>query len=73
MYGSLIHDVVIPNRFALVNRCRRLYWNYLWNHPVHASLSVRALEDASDALLWFYVCRSLFHFRITFDSSSTDG
>ncbi|KJA30061.1 hypothetical protein HYPSUDRAFT_73531, partial [Hypholoma sublateritium FD-334 SS-4] len=37
-----------------LNRCRRLYWNYLWNHPVHVPMPARALEDVSDALTWFY-------------------
>jgi hypothetical protein len=41
---------------STVNRCRRLYWNYLWNHPVHSPTPARALSDASDALTWFYVC-----------------
>lgn len=45
-----------------VNRYRRLYWNYLWNHPVHAPTPSRALGDASDALTWFYVC--MFYFVI---------
>src|SRR6266545_7710657 len=66
-FGS--SSVVAPNRLALVNRCRRLYWNYLWNHPVHASLSARALEAASDALLWFYV-RPSSESLIISDSSS---
>ncbi|PPQ65223.1 hypothetical protein CVT26_000200 [Gymnopilus dilepis] len=40
-----------PNR---LNRCRRLYWNYLWKHPSHVPTPPRAIEDASDALTWFY-------------------
>lgn len=43
----------------LVNRYRRLYWNYLWNHPAHVSLPSRAIEEALDALMWFYVSRFL--------------
>lgn len=38
-----------------VNRCRRLYWTFLNNHPVHVPTPARALQDASDALTWFYV------------------
>jgi len=37
-----------------LNRYRRLYWNYLWNHPAHVALPSRAIEDASDALMWFH-------------------
>ncbi|KAF9534167.1 hypothetical protein CPB83DRAFT_930297 [Crepidotus variabilis] len=30
-------------------------WNFLWNHPIHVlSLPSKALEHASDALVWFY-------------------
>ncbi|KAF8192587.1 hypothetical protein BJ912DRAFT_962460 [Pholiota molesta] len=36
-----------------LNRCRRLYWNYLMNHSVHVPTPSRALEDASDTLTWF--------------------
>ena len=47
-----------------VNRKRRLYWNYLWNHPSHVPTPERAIPDASDALTWFYVCATqpLRHF-----------
>ncbi|KAF9483947.1 hypothetical protein BDN70DRAFT_903892 [Pholiota conissans] len=43
-----------PKLCRSLNRCRRLYWNYLWNHPVHVATPARALEDVSDALTWFY-------------------
>ncbi|KAJ7047498.1 hypothetical protein C8F04DRAFT_1059072 [Mycena alexandri] len=37
----------------VLNRRRRLYWNYLWNHPSHVLLPSRALPEARDALLWY--------------------
>ncbi|KAF9498484.1 hypothetical protein BDN71DRAFT_1587501 [Pleurotus eryngii] len=37
-----------------VNKLRRMYWNYLWNHPAHAPLPERAMKDATDAIAWFY-------------------
>ncbi|KAG6911716.1 hypothetical protein DXG01_007966 [Tephrocybe rancida] len=37
-----------------LNRRRRLYWNYLWNHPVHVPTPARAIPDASDALTWYF-------------------
>ncbi|THV08693.1 hypothetical protein K435DRAFT_772120 [Dendrothele bispora CBS 962.96] len=38
-----------------LNRRRRLYWNYLSNHPAHIEKCPdRAVSDASDALTWFY-------------------
>ncbi|KAF9569355.1 hypothetical protein CPC08DRAFT_180170 [Agrocybe pediades] len=37
-----------------LNRCRRLYWNFLWNHPAHVETPPRAIDDATDALTWFY-------------------
>ncbi|KAF6762362.1 hypothetical protein DFP72DRAFT_878635 [Ephemerocybe angulata] len=36
------------------NRARRLYWNYLYNHPTHVKTPERALRDAADALTCFY-------------------
>ncbi|KAJ7499047.1 hypothetical protein FB451DRAFT_1204072 [Mycena latifolia] len=36
-----------------LNRRRRLYWNFLWNHPSHVALPSRALPEASDALIWY--------------------
>ena len=41
--------------YVTVNRKRRLYWNYLWKHPAHVSTPRRAIQDASDALTWYYV------------------
>ncbi|PPQ83302.1 hypothetical protein CVT25_004041 [Psilocybe cyanescens] len=53
-----IADVMGDNSYRLgpkrLNRCRRLYWNYLWNHPSHVLTPARAVEDATDALTWFY-------------------
>ncbi|KAF8897409.1 hypothetical protein BD779DRAFT_1490637 [Infundibulicybe gibba] len=37
-----------------LNRRRRLYWNYLWSHPSHVKTPERAIQDAIDALTWFY-------------------
>ncbi|GLB33676.1 hypothetical protein LshimejAT787_0105600 [Lyophyllum shimeji] len=37
-----------------LNRRRRLYWNYLWNHPSHVPTPTRAIPDASDALTWYF-------------------
>ncbi|ESK97552.1 hypothetical protein Moror_17552 [Moniliophthora roreri MCA 2997] len=37
-----------------LNRCRRLYWNYLWSHPTHVPCPSRAIPDAADALTWYY-------------------
>ncbi|KAF9469012.1 hypothetical protein BDZ94DRAFT_1208240 [Collybia nuda] len=37
-----------------LNRRRRLYWNYLWHHPVHVPTPQRAFPDAVDALTWYY-------------------
>ncbi|KAK7470797.1 hypothetical protein VKT23_002215 [Stygiomarasmius scandens] len=38
-----------------LNRRRRLYWNFLWTHPAHIEkCPARAVDDASDALTWFY-------------------
>ncbi|KAJ7228788.1 hypothetical protein GGX14DRAFT_415053 [Mycena pura] len=36
-----------------LNRRRRLYWNFLWNHPSHRALPSRALPEAKDALVWY--------------------
>ncbi|KAJ7276272.1 hypothetical protein B0H12DRAFT_1084441, partial [Mycena haematopus] len=36
-----------------LNRRRRLYWNFLWNHPSHAALPSKALDQARDALIWY--------------------
>ncbi|KAJ7937178.1 hypothetical protein B0H13DRAFT_202029 [Mycena leptocephala] len=36
-----------------LNRLRRLYWNWLWNHPSHVALPLRALPEANDALIWY--------------------
>ncbi|KAJ6599194.1 hypothetical protein DFH09DRAFT_1130389 [Mycena vulgaris] len=36
-----------------LNRRRRLYWNFLWNHPSHVILPPRALPEANDALIWY--------------------
>ncbi|KAL0949679.1 hypothetical protein HGRIS_009717 [Hohenbuehelia grisea] len=36
------------------NRRRRMYWNYLWNHPAHIPTPDRAVSEATDALTWFY-------------------
>ncbi|KAJ7699949.1 hypothetical protein B0H17DRAFT_925996, partial [Mycena rosella] len=36
-----------------LNRRRRLYWNFLWNHPSHVALPSQALPEASDALIWY--------------------
>ncbi|KAH9482388.1 hypothetical protein JR316_0004488 [Psilocybe cubensis] len=53
-----IADVMGDNSCLLgpqrLNRCRRLYWNYLWNHPSHVTTPPRAIEDAFDSLTWFY-------------------
>ncbi|KAF7433193.1 hypothetical protein PC9H_005142 [Pleurotus ostreatus] len=40
-----------PNQ---LNRLRRMYWSYLWNHPAHTPLPERAIKDATDAITWFY-------------------
>ncbi|KAF8076255.1 hypothetical protein FPV67DRAFT_405896 [Lyophyllum atratum] len=37
-----------------LNRRRRLYFNYLWNHPAHVPTPKRAIPDASDALTWYF-------------------
>jgi len=37
-----------------LNRRRRPYWNYLWNHPSHIPTPARAIPDASDALTWYF-------------------
>ncbi|KAF9451631.1 hypothetical protein P691DRAFT_723639 [Macrolepiota fuliginosa MF-IS2] len=37
-----------------MNRRARLYWNYVWNHPVHIPTPKRATTEALDALTWFY-------------------
>ncbi|KAF8211266.1 hypothetical protein K438DRAFT_1807001 [Mycena galopus ATCC 62051] len=36
-----------------LNRRRRLYYNFLWNHPCHAALPLNALDQAKDALIWY--------------------
>ncbi|KAF5369968.1 hypothetical protein D9758_001183 [Tetrapyrgos nigripes] len=38
----------------ILNRRRRLYWNFLWTHPVHEKCPPKALTDACDALAWFH-------------------
>ncbi|KAJ6539219.1 hypothetical protein B0H19DRAFT_1177742 [Mycena capillaripes] len=52
-----IDDVKQPETLSLdlrtLNRRRRLYWNFLWNHPSHVSLPSRALPEANDALIWY--------------------
>lgn len=53
-----LHKSMFTTTF-IVNRCRRLYWNYLWNHPAHVPLPSRAIEEASDALMWFHVSHVL--------------
>ncbi|KAF8974342.1 hypothetical protein BDZ97DRAFT_1911538 [Flammula alnicola] len=55
-----------------LNRCRRLYWNYLWNHPVHVPAPPRALEDASDALTWFYTDNLISGARSTVPFSKSE-
>ncbi|KAJ3573342.1 hypothetical protein NP233_g2497 [Leucocoprinus birnbaumii] len=35
-------------------RRARLYWNYVWNHPVHIPTPESAATEALDALTWFY-------------------
>ncbi|KAJ7086762.1 hypothetical protein C8R44DRAFT_687715 [Mycena epipterygia] len=40
-------------KFSIVNRRRRLYWNFLWNHPSHVALPSRALPEANDALICY--------------------
>ncbi|KXN86396.1 hypothetical protein AN958_10258 [Leucoagaricus sp. SymC.cos] len=35
-------------------RRARLYWNYVWNHPVHIPTPERAVTEALDILTWFY-------------------
>ena len=64
----LLHPVILCSvvELCIVNRCRRLYWNYLWNHPVHVALPPRAIEDASDALTWFYVSLSRIFISVPF-------
>ncbi|KAJ7179253.1 hypothetical protein C8R46DRAFT_1073123 [Mycena filopes] len=42
-----------PTDLRALNRRRRLYWNFLWNHPSHVALPSRALPEAKDALLWY--------------------
>ncbi|KAJ7742469.1 hypothetical protein DFH07DRAFT_42448 [Mycena maculata] len=37
----------------ILNRRRRLYWNYLWTHGSHVALPRNALAEANDALLWY--------------------
>lgn len=51
----LLEYSVFSLNHTLVNRKRRLYWNYLWKHPAHISTPERAISDAADALTWFYV------------------
>ena len=58
---------------SLVNRYRRLYWNYLWNHPAHVPLPSRAIEEASDTLMWFYVSHVLVSLTIVFTLAQTDN
>ncbi|KAJ6509911.1 hypothetical protein C8R47DRAFT_1095861 [Mycena vitilis] len=43
----------LESDLRILNRRRRLYWNYLWNHPSHVPLPKRALPEANDALIWY--------------------
>ena len=52
LYQFLCDSLLIG---SLENRLRRLYWNYLWNHPTHIPTPPQALQDAADALTWFFV------------------
>ncbi|KAJ6629122.1 hypothetical protein B0H10DRAFT_1987987 [Mycena sp. CBHHK59/15] len=45
---------VLRGDLRTINRRRRLYWNFLWNHPSHAQIPFRAMADAVDALTWYY-------------------
>ncbi|KAF8165201.1 hypothetical protein B0H34DRAFT_688250 [Crassisporium funariophilum] len=55
-----------------LNRCRRQYWNYLWNHPVHVPTPGRALEDTTDALTWFYTDNLISGARSTVPFSKSE-
>ncbi|TFK29356.1 hypothetical protein FA15DRAFT_664296 [Coprinopsis marcescibilis] len=53
-----IEDVLPENvpllNAKLLNRVRRHYWNYVWNHPSHIPTPERAIRDATDALTMFW-------------------
>ncbi|KDR83588.1 hypothetical protein GALMADRAFT_1338525, partial [Galerina marginata CBS 339.88] len=75
--ASYDFDEVQDNNSTLLgpkrlNRCRRLYWNYLWNHPAHVPTPSRAIEDASDALTWFYTDNLISGTRSTVPFSKSE-
>ncbi|KAJ7904382.1 hypothetical protein B0H14DRAFT_2662592 [Mycena olivaceomarginata] len=50
---EVIRFETLQTDLRTLNRRRRLYWNFLWNHPSHVSLPSRALNEAKDALIWY--------------------
>ncbi|KAJ3549530.1 hypothetical protein NMY22_g853 [Coprinellus aureogranulatus] len=52
--GEIVEPAVLYLDPRRQNRSRRLYWNYLWNHPTHTPTPSQAISDAADALTWFY-------------------
>ncbi|KAK7061609.1 hypothetical protein R3P38DRAFT_2830473 [Favolaschia claudopus] len=52
-----LEDVMQPDALRTdlrtLNRRQRLYWNFLWNHPSHKPLPLRAINDARDAIVWY--------------------
>ncbi|KAJ3517966.1 hypothetical protein NLJ89_g168 [Agrocybe chaxingu] len=71
-----LQEVKSNNAYSLtpkrLNRCRRLYWNYLWNHPAHVPSPSRAIEDASEALTWFYTDNLISGAKSTVPFSKTE-
>ncbi|EMD40642.1 hypothetical protein CERSUDRAFT_111225 [Gelatoporia subvermispora B] len=49
--ASNLTDMTMP----VLMRRRRLYWNYILQHPVHITIRTRAFTEAVDALRSFYL------------------
>ncbi|KAK0491277.1 hypothetical protein IW261DRAFT_1556423 [Armillaria novae-zelandiae] len=66
------NDTVSLTDPYLLNRRRRLYWNFVCRYPSHIQCPDRAIPDASGALTWYYMDNLVRGSRSTVPFSKTE-
>ncbi|KAK0206808.1 hypothetical protein DFS33DRAFT_1257939, partial [Desarmillaria ectypa] len=66
------NDIASVTDPYILNRRRRLYWNFVSKHPSHIRCPDRAIADASDALTWYYTDNLVRGSRSTVPFSKTE-
>ncbi|SJL02261.1 uncharacterized protein ARMOST_05587 [Armillaria ostoyae] len=65
-------DTISLTNPYILNRRRRLYWNFVCRYPSHMRCPDRAIPDASDALTWYYTDNLVRGLRSTVPFSKTE-